>query len=247
VLTVLNPDARAASLFWFEAFASAFETKESTPQLVGLIEQEDWAAYEAEHFVRWLIDSRGIEAATEFYAALAPQWSRPDVDAAFDAIFSTSYDQAISEFQVSAPQIYPGHGWCDDVEVIEVSSGETQVTLHVDCAAQDTYAFAEPPIEGMYIRRVLRLTEFSDLHIAYSTEVGILTRHPCFEEPVESENDPRLSGYAWYEHITAGVQPMGTLTISEGMPAGDNLVEFVVPYGDVTDVVARITAVPASP
>ncbi|NJK31719.1 MAG: hypothetical protein HC927_04480 [Deltaproteobacteria bacterium] len=243
VFLVLNPDAKLASPFWFEAYASAYETRYTEQYFSGLDEQSSSAAYHAaHHLIRWLEDAYGTDKTVEFYASLERGWERPEVDAAFAEIFGFSYEQALDEYATEAAVLYPGFGWCDDVPVIAVPPGESQVTVRADCEHPDTYAFADPPIEAMYIRRVLRLEQRSEVVIDSSTLLGILNRHPCFEEPAYSEDDPRLSG--WYTDIFGGVPPMGTPLGPVDMRAGDNLVEFVFPLGDPVEADLTITAEP---
>ncbi|MFO7563142.1 MAG: hypothetical protein R6X02_10905 [Enhygromyxa sp.] len=246
-LRTLNPSAHRASEFWYEAYASAWETHETTFDVTGLAEQTTSAAYNrGDHLVRWLVETHGVEAVADFYASLDRYRSREQVDAAFADVFGVSYDQSLAQYEKEAPPLYPGFGWCDSVEVVDVPIGETTLTFRADCAARDTYAFAEPPItDAMYVRRVLRLAQPADLVFEFSSDVGILNIHPCFETPVESEDDPRLSSLAWYENIGSGVPPMGPDASKNGVPAGNSLFEFVVPIAAPRNIEAIIYADPA--
>lgn len=247
-LRILNSDASRASGFWYEAYASAWETDESTFGITGLAEQTKSAAYDrGDHLVRWLVETYGIEAVADFYASLERDWSREQVDTAFAAVFGVSYDQVLMQYETETPPFYPGFGWCDDSEVADVPIGETTLMFRADCDAPDTYAFADPPItEAMYVRRVLRLAQPADLNFEFSSDVGILNIHPCFETPVESEDDPRLLSQAWYENIGSGVPPMGPDATRDGVPAGNSLFEFVVPIAAPRDVEVIIQADPAA-
>jgi ketosteroid isomerase-like protein len=238
-----NHDVRGSSLFWFEAYASTWETHATKPVMTGLAEQDTWAAYRtADHLIRWLEDIRGSAAVRDFYAGLEREWEPADVEAAFEDAFGRSYEQALARFEVEAPPMYPGFGWCAEAEVIDVPFGETRVTLRFDCDAADTFALAERTIDGMYVRRIVRLEQAADLRIESSREVRVLRRHPCLETPVESEEDPRLGESAWAEQATSG----GTVTTIEGVPAGDNLIELIVPRGRAVEVELVIVAEPAT-
>jgi hypothetical protein len=245
VLYTLNP--RVTSAFWLEAYGSAWETKASSGKYFdSLPGQELVGAYsQGQHLVRWLTNVHGIDPVRDFYASLESDWERADLDAAFADVFGMSYEQMLVQYEAEVPPIYPGYGWCDDIEVIDVPLGETHLTLQVDCDAPDTHTFYELyPIEGMYVRRILRLAQPADLEIEYSSNTGILAHHPCLETPVESEDDPRLSNSAWHEFIGTGVPPMSPNVVLEGLPAGDNLFEFVVPFGEPVTVEATIRAEP---
>ncbi|NJK32905.1 MAG: hypothetical protein HC927_11140 [Deltaproteobacteria bacterium] len=243
VFHALNSDAQDASRFWFEAYASAYETDETEQYFSGLAEQSESAAYHvAHHLIRWLEDTYGEAPVVEFYVGLERGWDRSEADAAFAQVFGLSYEEALEKYATEAAVLYPGYGWCDDVEVIDVSLGETHVTLRADCAGDDTYAFADPAIEAMYVRRVLRLEQHSEVLIETSLPIGILNRHPCFDEPAYSEDDPRLG--MWYRDIAGGIPPMGTPLGPMEMAAGDNLVEFVFLLGEPVEVDLVITADP---
>lgn len=249
VLEVLNDnhDVRGASLFWFEGYASAWETHATTLEIDGLREQERWAAYRtADHLIRWLEDTRGTAAVRDFYAMLDRDWQPADVEAAFVDMFGMSYEQALAQYQAEAPPRYPGNGWCDDVEVIDVPFGRTDVTLRADCDATDTHAVADLPVDGMYVRRILRLEKPADVWIEYSDLAGVLTRHPCLETPIESEDDPRLAEQAWVQAGSVTAPLLGLASTMDGVPAGDNLVEFVVPFGAPVELDVIIRAKPAT-
>jgi hypothetical protein len=244
-LYALNPSVTSA--FWLEAYASAWEPEESSGMYFDSLPGQDvvGAYAQGQHLVRWLTEVHGIEPVRDFYAALESDWERVDIDEAFADVFGVSYEQMLLDYEDDVPPIYPGYGWCDDVEVIEVPLGETNVTLHFDCDAPDTHTFYHLyPIEGMYIRRILRLEQAADLELSYSSETGVLKRHPCLETPVESEDDPRLADSAWHQFIGTGVPAIGPVTWSDGVPAGDNLFEFVVPLGSPITVETTIRAEP---
>ncbi|MFO7565041.1 MAG: hypothetical protein R6X02_20515 [Enhygromyxa sp.] len=246
VLHALSP--RIDSAFWLEAYASAWEPERSVGMYFdSLPGQEVVGAYtQGNHFVRWLTQRHGIGPVRDFYSALEFDWDRSDIDAAFADVFGVSYEESLIQYEANVAPIYPGFGWCEGVEVIDVPFGETQVTLGVDCDAPDTHAFYHLyPIEGMYVRRVLRLEQAANLEIEYSPYAGILKRHPCLETPVESEDDPRLANSAWDQFIGTGVPAIGPVTVSDGIPAGDNLFEFVVPLGEPLIVEATIRAEPS--
>lgn len=245
VLHALNPNVDSA--FWQEAYASAWEPEETWGTYFNTLpEQSVGGAYtQGAHLIRWLAETYGIEPVREFYAALGSDWERSDIDAVFADIFGVSYEQLLIEYEAEVPLIYPGYGWCDDAEVIDVPLGETQVTLQVDCAAPDTLTFYHLyPIEGMYVRRILRLQQPADLEILYSSPTAVLARHPCFETPVESEDDPRLMDSAWNQFTGTGAPQFGLMTTSSGIPAGDNLFEFVVPFGEPLSIEVTIHAEP---
>jgi hypothetical protein len=84
---------------------------------------------------------------------------------------------------------------------------------------------------GIYVRRILRLPERLDIEIESSSPIGMLTLHPCFQDPAYSADDARLKDGAWYEDIAGGVPAMATLLNIAGVAEGDNLVEFVFPLG----------------
>lgn len=241
-----NHDVRGSSLFWFEGYASAWETHATSPRMNGLHEQSIWAAYRtADHLIRWLEDIRGSEAVRDFYAMLERDWEAADVEAAFVEMFGMSYEQALARYELEAPPIYPGYGWCDEAKVIEVPLGVTRAKLRFDCDAVDTHALGARPIEGMYLRRVLRLGRTSDLRLEFSRKVGVQRRHPCLETPLAGAEDRRLADEVWFE---AGGEESssGLLSTMNGVPAGDNLVEIVVPLGDPVEVELKILAKPAS-
>lgn len=243
VFRTVNPHAGADSHFWEEAYASAWETRETQMYLAaipGLQAQED--GHSAGHWVRWLLDAHGIATVRDFYASIEPDSDRADTDAAFADVFGASYEQMVTQYGSQAAPLYPGYGWCDDVDVIDVPLGETHVTLRADCEAPDTYALAYPAVEAMYVRRILRLAQRSDLRIEYSSDTGVLNRHPCFEEPVASEDDPRLSGDASFWNIGSGVPAMGPLSTMDNIEPGDNLFEFAFPTGGPVEVEAIIRA-----
>ncbi|MFO7565195.1 MAG: hypothetical protein R6X02_21300 [Enhygromyxa sp.] len=238
-----NRNVRGASLFWFEAYASTWETDASARRIKGLPEQSTWAAYRtADHLIRWLEDIRGPAAVRDFYAALGRDWEPEEVEAAFVEIFGMSYAQALERYQTQAPLLYPGFGWCEDVELIELGLGTTRFELRFDCEAADTYALADFPAGGMYLRRVLRLERPSELRIESSRELGVLKRHPCLERPIEAEDDLRLADSAWFEARRGA--SMESVSIIEAVPAGDNLIEFVVPLGEPVEVEVRVRAKP---
>jgi hypothetical protein len=249
LLHTLNP--RVSAAFWQEAYASAWELTESRGTYFdSLPEQNVAGAYsEGQHLVRGLIDAHELEPVRDFYASLESDWQRAEVDAAFADVFGVSYEQMLVQHQAEVPLMYPGLGWCDDVEVIEVPLGETHATLQIDCDAPDTHTFYHMfPIEGMYVRRILRLEQLADLEIEYSSNVAILGYHPCLETPVESDDDPRLSNYAWHEYLGSGEPQtsMGPTFGPDNLPAGDNLFEFLVPFGLPVTVDVTIRAEPAA-
>jgi hypothetical protein len=238
-----NHNVRNSSLFWFEGYASAWETQATTPNMTGLDEQSIWAAYRtANHLIRWLEDLRGSAAVRDFYAGLDRSFEPADVEAAFEDSFGMSYEQALLRYEDEAPPIYPGLGWCDEAEIVDVSLGHTRTTLGFDCDAEDTFAFAERASGGMYVRRVLRLERAANLRIEASREIGVLRRHPCLESRVASEGDPRLREDLWVRASGEG----GTVDLFERVPAGDYLVEWMVPQGDPVAVELSILATPST-
>jgi hypothetical protein len=245
VLYALNPTV--STKFWREAYASAWETEESLGDFSEMLpEQNPVGAYsEGQSLVRWLMRVQGIVPVRDFYASLESDWDRGERDAAFMDIFGLVYEDAISQYDATMPHIDPGFAWCDDVETIDVPLGDTPLTLDFDCDSPSTHTFAYYDIEGMYVRRILRLEQSADLVIEYSTEAGIRKRHPCLETPIVSEDDPRLSNYAWLETMNDGEPNVGTMSLSDGVPTGDNLFEFVVPFGASLTIEAVIHAEPS--
>lgn len=238
----LNPDAPHAATFWAEAYASAWETHstEFSPPTSGLVGQTRAAAYdEADHLIRWLQHTHGTAALADFYASLERDWKREDVDAAFAAVFGASYEEILAQYQSDAPRVYSGFGWCDEAEVIEVAFGETHLHLSFDCEAADTYALANPAIEAMFVRRILRLPDRSDLRIEYSSPARLLRVHPCFDEFVHGY-DPRT----WYDDDRGGVLPIADHSTRENVSAGDNEFAFAVPLGAPVELDLVIHATP---
>lgn len=247
VLHALNPSVDSA--FWLKAYASTWEPEASSGEHVDRLAMQDvTGAYtQGRHFMRWLIAVRGIAQVVSFYESFETGWSETDVEEAFAAAFEVGFEELLAEYQTEVPLAYPGDAWCDDIESIDVPVGQTQFTLELDCDKPDTHAFYSLyPFDGMYVRRVLRLEQPLDLEIQYSSHTGILRRHPCLETPVVSAEDPRLDQSAWHEFIGTGAPAVGPVTWSNGIPAGDNLFEFVAPIGTPVTIDAIIYAEPAS-
>src|SRR5690606_37976274 len=135
-----------------------------------------------------------------------------------------------------------GHGWCADAELIDVSPGRARAWLRLDCDATDTHALANSPVDGMYVRRVVRLDRPAGLQFDSSAALTVRRRHPCLETPVEARGDPRLAKDAWYQTVDAGG---GRTAVLEDLPAGDSLFEFVVPLGDPVEIELIIRSQPA--
>jgi hypothetical protein len=237
----LEPDAEQVSKFWFEAYASAWETdfSEYPYYTGGLEEQAEHAASEqARHFIRWLQATHGTAALADFYASLTDQ--------GFADVFGASYEQTFTQFKAEAAKFYPGFRWCEDAELIEVPLGETHVSLRADCDAADTHTFDDPPIEAMYVRRILRLGDEADLHIEFSSPARIVRVHPCFDGAGLDWDDPRQDN-DWYDYGgSGGVPTMELVSQREQVAAGDNLFAFAVPLGDPVDLELVITATPPS-
>jgi hypothetical protein len=246
VLHMINPGRPAK--FWEEGYASAWETEQSGATYFDLLpEQNPVGAYgEAQSLVRGLTRTYGILPVRDFYATLEPDWTPEERESAFADVFGVSYEEALVRYESETPLIYPGFGWCDGVEVIDVPLGDTQMTLHLDCDAPDTHTFRYYTVEGMYVRRILRLEQMADLTIEWSPGGSVAKRHPCLETPVESESDPRLLN-GWFESKSIGEQSTGHTSWPDRVPAGDNLFEFAVPFGAPVMVEAIIHAEPSEP
>src|SRR5690606_21218077 len=135
------------SKFWVEGVAIALsdEGTHRTAEITASALDSD-NEKSSGHFVRWLIETRGIELLRRVL----------DGEPA-EEVYAASKSALVSEYEEDAPYAYPWWDVCPFPEIPEVEDGEWFEELTFSCESPD--ARQTEPVEGVAVVRTLALSE----------------------------------------------------------------------------------------
>ncbi|NVB40966.1 hypothetical protein G6O69_24210 [Pseudenhygromyxa sp. WMMC2535] len=90
----------------------------------------------AAHFVRWLIEDRGVARFRELYM-LAPRGGEGVLDA-IETVYSQDSDELFDEYMETAPYLWVPHRQCADLEVLEPEGDTWEFNSIFDCSDPGT-------------------------------------------------------------------------------------------------------------
>lgn len=94
-------------------------------------------AYSADHFVRWLFDSFGVEQFVAVYRATERRSGYDNFDAAFQDVYGVSFEAAQARYRSESALVYPGEGRCNG-ELVERAGAAWDIAVELDCAEPGT-------------------------------------------------------------------------------------------------------------
>lgn len=87
----------------------------------------------AAHFVRWLIEERGLEPFRELFV-LAPHGGGDGVLDAIEAVYDQDADALFDEYLATAPYLWIPHRQCTDVDILEPEGDTWEFNSIFDCS-----------------------------------------------------------------------------------------------------------------
>ena len=177
--------------FWAEGLAEALSgarTERGEDRVLDIVDADnlDFSYRTAGHFVRWIIESRGIERFTHFYGG--------DV---FDAVYGATLAEIEQEFETDAPWSYPPLESCD-LPVLGQVAGGYDDTIEIDCGEDPWTMRFDGSVPNVSAQRSFEVDEEADFALTVSGGMGVYI-FKCQTAVLFEQTDDRMAGDVYSE------------------------------------------------